>query len=191
MTDKFRIKAYLLADRILEHSLWGIIFFIPISKAAIEIFFGIGMLGFWAKKILKPDFSFLKQPASVAVLLFMGFSAFSIIQSGPYAQKSAEAFFFKWMEYVLIYFFAVDALTRMSRQRIMIYILLVFSIVVGIDGIFQKFSGIDFIRGKEIMHIREGMVPVTGPFNHFNDFGAYLVVLISLTTALVFSADIP
>jgi hypothetical protein len=63
-------KAATLLDRCLEWLLYLLILLIPVSKAAIEIIFTMAMFVFAAKKILEPDFRFLKNRTHIFLFLF-------------------------------------------------------------------------------------------------------------------------
>lgn len=171
-------------DYITEYSLYGLIFFLPISKAAIEILFGFALLGFLIKKIMNPDFKFIKSWQHLFLLLFLIFSTLSIFNSGPYFAKSLKALFFKWLEYIFIFLIAQDTLSSPLRVRRALTILLIMAGIVGIDGLSQRFLGMEFLRHKAMIEIKEGTYAISGPFCHYNDFGAYLVVVLSLSVGI-------
>ena len=75
MKDRF----FSIASNINEFALCGVLFFIPISKAILESLLGAAFLGFLVKKILRPNFSFLKNKLNIFLVLFMLFSALSLI----------------------------------------------------------------------------------------------------------------
>jgi len=177
-------KAIKALEKIIEFSLYGLILFIPISKGAIEFFAAIAILSFIAKKMLKPDFLFLKNNAHLFLLLFVLFNALSLFNSGVYFRKSFNTLFFKWWEYILIFLVVEDALITQQKVRKAIRIFLVVAAVVGIDAFFQKVSGFDFLRHKQIGFIEEGVYALTGSFNHYNSFSAYLISVLPLAIVL-------
>ncbi len=170
-------------EYITEYSLYGMIFFIPINKAPIEIFASFAFVGFIGKKILKPDFSFLRSKVNISLLLFMLFSALSLVNSHEFLLKSTRALFSKWFEYIGIFLIVQDCFKSKKQITRALFVLICFSFVVGIDGLVQRFAGTDFIRRRPVVDTswREfGVYAVRGPFDHYNGFGTYLVVLISL-----------
>lgn len=173
-----------------EYSLYGLIFFIPISSAGIEIFFGFILLFYLLKKIIKPDFIFFKSYMHLFLLFFFLFSALSLFNSGYYIIKSFKALFFKWAEYIALFLIVADTL-RNSKKRIYIclFILLGVGCLVGIDALSQRFTGIEFLRHKSMVEINKesGLYGVTASFHHYNDFGTYLVFILSLAIALFVS----
>jgi len=77
---------------------YAFIFFTPIGNAGGEICFGFLALCFVIRKILRPDFRFLKQTEHLWLLLFFVFCGLSLVNSGPFLQKSLKALFLKWGE---------------------------------------------------------------------------------------------
>lgn len=175
-------KIKVIADRCAEYSLYILLFFIPISKAAIEIFFTLALLAFLIKKALEPDFRFLKNPAHFFLLLFCGFCALSLFNSGTSIHTSLVALFFKWLEYIAIFIIAEDTLNTPGRLRNAIAILLMAGGLVGLDGVFQKFTGVDFLRQRSLVGGR-----VTAAFKNPNDFSAYLTPILLLIISVLFS----
>ncbi|MCK9602805.1 MAG: O-antigen ligase family protein [Candidatus Omnitrophica bacterium] len=184
-------KLFRIFDYGSEYSLYGMILFMPISNAGIESFFGFAFLFFLLKKALKPDFGFLRSTACLFLLFFIFFLSLSLFNSGPYLQKSLSSLFFKWAEYILIFVITQDTLRSAKRIRNSLIILLVIAAVVGIDGLFQRFIGVDFLRHKKIISLwGETMlhgIGITGPFQHYNSFGTYLMFNLSLLLVLLIS----
>ncbi|MDP3789574.1 MAG: O-antigen ligase family protein [Candidatus Omnitrophota bacterium] len=174
-------------DRALLYSLYGLVLFIPVSISAIEILFIIALAIFIVKKALKPDFGFLKAPHHIFLLLFFAFTGLSIFNSGLYLQKSLDALLFKWLEWILIFVMAGDALSSPSRVRGSVNILLSVSILIVIDGLAQRFLGVEFLLGREMVWINQGFYGMTASFQHYNSLGTYLsFVLLLVLGALVF-----
>ncbi len=55
-----------------------------------------------------------------------------------------------------------------------IYLLVAF--VIGLDGLIQHFTGIEWIRHRSMTAYREGFARVTSTFGHANDFSAYITL---------------
>lgn len=174
-------------DHLVEYSLYLMIFWIPISKAGIEICSTLAIFAFCLKKILKPDFKFFSKPVNFFLFFFIAFNALSLLNSGPYLKKSLIALIFKWGEYFLIFFLFEDNFSNRRRIRNAIFILLSVSILIGIDGLFQYFFMFDFLRHRGLVALSNGVSAITVAFNHYNDFGAYLIVIFSLVSALFIS----
>ncbi len=183
-------RIILITDRVLEYCLYGLIFFIPISSAVIEVFASLAILAFVVKKILQPEFRFIKNYTHLFLLLFVVFSGLSLFNSWPYLKKSLEALFFKWLEYIFIFLMAEDILANRKRLINAVVILLVVGAIVGIDAFSQRFLGIEFLRGRQIIEVRGVLYAITGPFKHYNDFAAYLICVLPLAITLFSSAMI-
>jgi energy-coupling factor transporter transmembrane protein EcfT len=101
-------KIYNFFRLIGEFALYGLLFFLSISNALVEIFAVLALFGFIGRKIIKPDFKFLKSWPNILLLLFLIFSFFSLFNSGIYLNKSLHALFGKWMQYLGIYIIVQD-----------------------------------------------------------------------------------
>lgn len=174
-----------------EYSLYALIFILPLSKAGIEIFFAISFFLFLVKKILKPDFAFLKSSPFLFLFLFILFCCLSFINSGVYLEKSIKALVFKWLEYIIIFLMIVDTLSKPQYARKALIIFLASSAIVGIDGISQFFLGMELTKGRELVMITQQprFYGMTASFNHYNDLGNYLVPAVLLAMTLLFAAE--
>lgn len=188
MSKEFKDIALGIADKMSEYSLYAVIFFIPISIAAVESFICFALLGFIIKKIILPDFTFIKSHFSFVLLLFLIFCSFSLFNSGLYINKSINALFFKWGQYILIYFLVQDTLFSYRRIKNAVVILLFAGSLVALDGLFQYFFGWEF-RGRQIIVTAGGIKAITGPFKHYNAFAAYLVCVLILFITTIFDRN--
>jgi putative inorganic carbon (HCO3(-)) transporter len=186
MSEK-REKAFFIADRCAEYFLYGLLFFIPISKAAIGVFFGLAYVSFLVKKFIKPDFSFVKNYLHLFLLLFYIFCGLSLLHSAGNFKTSFIAFFFKWGKYIILFLMAEDVLRDSRRVRNCVIILLCCSAVMVVDVMNQKLLGADFFRHRPVIQTDNGLYAVTAAFQHYNDFGSYLIVVFSLAAAFLFS----
>ena len=185
MANPLKEKCFKLFDCINEYSLYLLVFFIPISTAGIESFFGFLLVSFIIKKFIKPDFSFLKSSSSIFLIFFVVFISSSLIYSGTYLAKSFTALFFKWFEYILIFIIAQDALSNRRRIKNIIIVLLFGLGLTCISGLSQRFLGFEFLRHRPLVGIEGGFYGITGPFQHYNDFGSYLVVVSFIVMGLL------
>lgn len=160
------------------------ILLIPISKAGIEICFTLAIFTFYLKKFLKPDFRFFSNRINFFLFFFIAFNTLSLFNSGPYFKKSLISLIFKWGEYFLMFFLIEDTFSNYRRIRNALFIILSISILIAIDGLFQYRFGTEFLRYRGLAAVSTGIPAITAAFNHYNDFGAYLVVVLSLVLAL-------
>lgn len=182
-----RDKIYRILEYIGEYSIYALIFFIPTAKAAIEIFFGFALFSFVIRKILKPDFNFLKTLPNLFLLFFFIFMGLSLFNSGPYLQKGLIALFFKWLKYIAVYVVVQDTFSKRIHLRNAIIVFLFIATVVSIDGLTQKLFNIEFMMHHARPVIRKGVFAASGPFSYYNNLGTYLIYVLALTIALLFS----
>lgn len=175
-----------ISERIIEYCAYGIILFIPASSAIVEVCSFLGILLFLIKKILKPDFKFFEAFPHIFLVLFIFFSALSMFNSGIYIKKSLITLFFKWLEYAFI-FLLIEGTFKKSALRIKkaVIVLLICAGIVGVSGLSQGLLGFEFIRNRALVVTDSGLVAVTGTFRHFNDFGVYLIVSLSLVIGIL------
>jgi len=174
------------ADKLVECSLYAVAFFLPISIAIVESFVCFALFGFIIKKIMLPDFKFMKSRTSLFLLLFFIFCGFSLLNSGLYIDKSFHALFGKWGQYILVFFIVQDTLVSKKRIRNTVGILLFVGLLVALDGFSQRFLGWEFLRGKYVGVINGSLKAVTGPFKHYNGLAAYLVCILTLFLSIIF-----
>lgn len=177
-------KTYFFFDFLAKFGLGGMLFFIPISNALINSFFGFFLLGFIGKKAIDHDFSFLKQWVNVGLFLFFLFMSLSLLNSGKYISTSLIALFLKWGKYILIFLLMQDVIS--GRKDILIFsaVLLSSATIAAISGISQFFCGIEFLRGREIQIMKGGARGITSGLNHCNSFGGYLLIPFFLALSL-------
>ncbi len=180
-----REKAIAIADRVVEYSLYGLISFIPISIAAIEIFTSLAIIAFIVKKILCPDFEFIKSNTNLFLLLFLVFCGFSLLNSGHYIEKSLHALFFKWTKYIFIFLIMEDTLSSRKRILNVVGLLLAIGGVVAVDSLYQNFFGWEFLRGRNVIVITGHISRITGPFYYYNALAAYLICILALVMAAI------
>ncbi len=183
MKDKF----YNLFSFIGEYSVYGLLFFLAISNALVEIFVGLAFLGFVGRKIMKPDFKYFKSWPNIFLLLFLLFSAFSLLNSGQYLDKSLHALFGKWVQYLGICVIIQDIVYSQKIFKRAMTVFLFGAFLAVSSGLSQYFFGVEFLRNKTLVNTNVGIRAITSSFAHYNDFGSYLVVVSSLLFALLLS----
>jgi O-antigen ligase len=178
-------KAYAVFSVLTKIGLGGVVFFIPISNALLDSFACLALLGFIGKKIVKPDFQWLKHKQNIFLALFFFFMGISLINSGQYINKSVVALFLKWGKYVGLSLILQDSINKRKDILIFVGIFLFSSTLVAISGITQLFWGVEFLRGREIAIMKGGVRAITSSFSHPNGFGAYLIIPFTLCVAFL------
>ncbi len=167
-----KTKVIRSCDKICLFCLFGIAFFLPISKAIIEIFIYLAIFCFLLNLILS-KLTLPKTPLNWALFAFLFICFLSIFVSTRY-QVSIRAFLGKVLTNATLLFIVVDTLNTQRRKKTFIYILLTSSLVLGIDGIYQYFTHSDFIRNRPYIDIPR----IYATFPTPNDFGCYLISVI-------------
>ena len=179
-------KVIKVADRVAEYSLYGLIFFIPISAAGIEVFAGIAFIAFFIKKSLCPDFSFIKKSGYIylSLLLFVLFMALSLVNSGPYLSQGLYHLFTRWIGYIFIIVVAADTFTAPRRIINAIAVIIFSTSLSALSGLAQRFLAIDFFRVREMARVSGGTLAIRASFVHYNVFASYLISFIPLAIVL-------
>ncbi len=173
---KLKISHYL--DIGILYSLYGLIFFIPISIAAIGIFASIAIFLFLIRQIITPEFRSIATNKMFFLLLFIFFffMALSLFNSGPLLGKSLKALFLKWGRFPLLLWVMIDTLRDSRRIINAVWIFAFSSTLLALTSFSQKFLGYEFI-------FRHPLNPggiVTGSFKNQNDLAAYLTAVIPM-----------
>ena len=178
-------KLYNVFRFIGEYSLYGLLFFLAISNALVEVFVVLIFLGFIGRKIIRPDFKFLKFWPNIFLFLFLLFSAFSLINSGVYLNISLHALFGKWLQYFGICIVVQDSVYDPKVMKRSAFVFLFGALLTILSGLGQFFLGTEFLRNRNMTSTNEGVRAVTSSFSHYNNFGTYLIVVLSLLFGLL------
>src|SRR3989338_4051853 len=157
----------------------ALIFFLPISNAVIESCFGLIYLSFIARCIFKkPSLEaikiFFRNRINLSLLVFYIAIGLSMFVSGPLFKKSFHAWFFKWGEGFLLFYFAQVFLNK-KQIKFLIGLFLYSALLINIDGLYQVIEGISFIRNYPMLS-HNNISASTATFSHYNDFATYLAV---------------
>jgi len=176
-----RIRTINILDKIILFSLYATAYFLPISKAIIEIFSTLAIVCYIVKKIIQRE-GIPKTPLNLAIITYAIICFFSIfISTNP--QISARTFIGKTIQDILFFFVLVDAFNSERRVRNFLYILFLSSTLLGIDGIYQYFTHNEFIRQRPYIWLNR----ISATFSTSNDFGCYLYTVIAYVLALFFT----
>ena len=171
-------------ERIIEWSLYVLVFGVTFSKAIAESAAGIAITAWIFKKIISREFKIVHTDLNYAIFGFFLVNLISLINViGPdydYTFVSVKGFIGKVTEYVLLYFIIVESIKTKKQFRNIIGIILFSCALIGIDGIFQKFFGFDFMRGRKIY----AFIRPTASFKSPNHFGGWLSMVLPITMSL-------
>lgn len=175
-----RDSAISICDKIILFSIYTIAYFLPISKAIIEVLSTLAIICFIVKKILEHKF-ISKNNINYAIFVYLLISLLSIFISSNF-KISARTFIGKILQDTLFFFVISDTLNSKSRIKNTVYILLMSSLLLGIDGVYQYFTHKDFIRHRKFFEIPR----IHATFPSANDYGCYLATVIPFTLACFF-----
>lgn len=178
-----RASILTLCDRVMEYSLYLMVFYLPISKAIIEVCAVLAILAFAAKKIITREFvvyayinKFLFFYAAVCALTIIFSSNLSI---------SLKTFVLKLLENFLLYFIAIEVINSKRKIYTVLSIFMVSAALVCSDGLFQFFTHKDFLRNRAWPYSRDAFTfRIIGPFVTSNDLAAYLTPLTGMAFGL-------
>ncbi len=190
-----RDKIITYCDKTIEACIYILIFCLPFSKAIIEISATLAFFAWITKRSLSgcntssskssriiyilSKFKPIHTELNIPLFAFILTSMVSLIHS-KYIFKSFEGLFFRWLEYVMLYFVIVETINNRKRLLNVLTIMLLSAGIIGIDGIIQYFTGVDLIRRHPLVLNR-----VTASFGYFNTFAMYLVGIIPIYVCLI------
>jgi len=171
-----------------EYALYGLLFSLAVSNALVECFALLMLIGFLGRKIIKPDFSYLKFWPNIFLVLFLLFGSLSLFNSGDYLNKSIHALLGKWMQYWGICIIAQDNLYDQKIVKRGIWAFLFGASLAVFSGLSQYYLGIEFLRNRAMLDATsKGTFAITSSFSHFNGFGGYLVIVLPLIAVSLIS----
>lgn len=170
----FKDNILIVLNRMTEWSLCILIFSLPFSKSAVEICAIIAITTWLTRKVLcgKKALRLAHTDLNMPIALFYSISFFSIFWSSHPA-ISISAFWRKLTEYILLYFIIVETATEKRVIRNILFAIAVSVIIVCADGIYQKFTGHDFIRGYALHSLER----ITASFKFPNGLSSWLLVV--------------
>jgi O-antigen ligase len=178
--------AILICDKVMEYALYLMVFYLPISKAIIEIALILAIVAFFIKKIITRQFLPLTTLNNY-LFFYLLICAVSIIFSTN-IPLSFKALFLKLGKNVLAYFVLIEVITDKKKIRNIITVFLLSATLVCIDGFFQYFTHVDFLRHRKWPYdLKPFTFRITGPFLTKNDFAAYLLPLTVISVGLYFA----
>ncbi|MFH1519346.1 MAG: O-antigen ligase family protein [Candidatus Omnitrophota bacterium] len=149
--------------------------FISISKAAIEIAFGLIFFLWLIENVLVKKWKireyFPKTKLNLPIAILLVVLSLTIFNSFAPA-KSLRSLFGKWIQYVMLYFFTVGIVDSRKKFKIILSIFSISLTLILVDGLWQFATGVDFLRSRPI----EGFW-IRGYFCGLNPFGGFLILL--------------
>jgi len=174
-------------DKACVISLYILLFFIPVSSTAIELFFLFALLFFLGKLFTSKGLFFQLLKNEKIVLFFFASLGFSLINSGTLLPISLRALFLKWGEYILLYLMIAQTLISAHRIKYAIICISFGAVLVILDCYSQLFFNFEFLRHRNMTLHTFNISALTGPFKHNNGLAVYLVCALIIILYWVFS----
>lgn len=176
--NKERIIFY--CDRVMEYSLYLMVFFLPISKAIIEITSTIAIAAFFTKKAAQK-----KLPSTclnIPLFTFVVVSGLSLIGTDSLI-TGLRNYVSKLIQEVLLFFTVFESINTKRKAKNLLFIMLASALLASTAGITQYFTHKDFLRGRAMPFKKR----INAPFYTPNDLGAYLVPIVLITISASFA----
>ncbi len=188
-----RNKVVAILSKIIEWSLYLMIFCLPFSKTIIEITITIALFAWIAKKVLLKDFRLKKTPLNISLFVFFIASVISLINADDKFFVSC-ALITKCLKWIILYFIVIEEINSGVKLKNLLKIVLLSGIVITLDACIQYFyTHVDLLREYPSFKYRAPYHPYrgfpTGPFPFPNDLSAWiLVILIPALVLAIFGA---
>ncbi len=151
---------------------------LPSHIALIVSLIAIGVLGIIVVSLYYTphiDLS-LKLP----FLLLLDIAVITSMFTSRHIEISLGAFFFKMLEYLLIFFMMAEVINTKRRFVNILIAISASSFIVGLDGIYQIITKHDFLRGFPLYAGK-----MTASFQFPNNFGGYLTVALPIFISFI------
>ncbi len=186
-----KIQVYLKMKnmlRTLDSVIYWLIILIPfsmaISPAPMNVFMGLLIISFMAKKILKRERVFCSTQVNMPLLFLFIVTCLSVFNSID-LRDSFKGGILRLLQYILIFFIMVEELQDKRHIKKVVFSMCLGVILASFDSIWQVMTGYDFIRGyRPVINI--GLVRATASFKDPNTLGIYLSAIVPLICGLTF-----
>jgi putative inorganic carbon (hco3(-)) transporter len=182
-----REKLSLFFDHACVVSLNILLFYIPISAAAVESFLGFSLLFFLGRLCMRKGLFLEIFKRERIILLFFISLSLSLVNSDALLPISLRALFSKWAGHILLYVIIAETLISAPRIKCALVNISCGAALVILDCCSQLFFNFEFLRHKNMALHANNISALTGPFKHNNGLAAYLVCTLIVILYWVFS----
>jgi len=171
----------------IEISVYCLVFIIPFSKSAIEIF-AVAAIMLWLVKQAasckaRITCYFPATPLAAPVFMYFAVCCVSAVFSTN-VNLSIKGLFSKLAEYILIFFVCIDTFSRKEgsgrRLNMLLAAVTLSAVLLFSDAAFQWIYGKDFIRGYKIERLN-------ACFSSANGLAGYIITVIPLLLCVAFT----
>ena len=170
---------------LVEHCIYGVVFFLPLSLSASTVFLTIGLLLWVAVMGLERRLSFGRTPFDKAILLFVMLSALSILAS-PDRGFSLYNYYHLMGRYIAIYYLVIYNITTLEQVKRLVSFLLVSAFFVTAYGFVQYFHGVDisafeWVDGEQFPDLK---IRVFSTLHNPNLLAGFLVMMLAVASGI-------
>ncbi len=171
-------------DAVVEWSLYTLLFAVTFSISIVEIASSVMIAAWIIKSISTRDIASADSIAARVLLVFFLWNILSCVNSSFFMESFRGVF--KYAQYGMVFIVMATGNWKKTQVKRFVYFSIGAVVLVTSSGLFQYFTGEDFIRGRSLIaqdHLRR----ISSSFVHPNDFGAYLMVMASVLISLILS----
>jgi len=179
-----------ILNNLIEYLLYFLIFFLPFSKASIEVFSSLIIFFYFIKKGLFFEWRSLNKPILISLFFFSLFMALSLTNSGIYISKSISLLILRWLKNIFLFLAISEIFVDSKKMNKAVFAFLSSAFILVLDGIFQKIVGFDCFWSRPLVDVGRGLTGITGTFQHYNSFGSFLGVSMLLSMSLYLKTDL-
>jgi putative inorganic carbon (HCO3(-)) transporter len=148
----------------------------------MNVFMGLLIISFLAKKILKKEWRFVRTAINLGLLLLFIITCLSVFNSINF-RDSFKGGILRLLQYIFIFFVIVEELKDQKQIKKIVFSIGAGLILASVDEIWQVATGRDFIRGYATI-VNIGLVRATASFKDSNTLGIYLSAIAPLIFGL-------
>ncbi len=153
------------------------LFVLPFTRAGVEICLTIGVSAWLIRKIIDRDLFLRRVPFKGIYILYILACVVSIFNS-EYLATSLKGIQ-KVTKYFLLYCATSETFTTRERVNYAIKIVLMGAVLSCLDGFYQYWTGWNFRHSRDFL-MDQNVRRISATFNHPNNFGAYLLTVITI-----------
>ena len=160
---------------------------VTFSTSFVEIAIAVIIISYFLRKFIQKDLSFPKHLFLACFAVFIIWNLFSFFNS-EYLHESIRGLI-KVVEYGLLLAITIDVFKSKQVLKRAIYLLIIWSVVIVLNGVAQGILGFGLIRLRTLDTL-DNLLRISSSFRQSNNFGVYLVVIISIYLSFIFSKKI-
>jgi O-antigen ligase len=174
-----------IVDRITLVAFYVLAVGVTFSNAVTEIAAAVIIALFIIKKIKTKDCSLPGRPLAYILAVLILWNILSFINTN-YINESIRGLL-KVVKYTFLFIVTIDCFNSKKKIKWFLVYSVGVAFFISLNGIYQYVSGIDLIRHRSI-NVLDHLYRVSSSFAHSNDFGAYLVIMLTLALSLFLSS---